>query len=224
MKLFTFPASPGCRPIAMFIADHGMDVEEHVIDLMSGQQYSPEFITINPNSAVPVLQDGDFVLTESSAILKYLADLIDSPTYPKALRARALVNSAMDWFNTGMYRNFGYSLCYPQVLPHVKWEDANAQSLLLATGQAGSRKLLSIMNDHMLANGRKWLCGAELTIADYFASGILTLGELIGCDFLAWPNIRQWSERMEAMPNWRSANAGLYEWAKFTNTQEYVRI
>ncbi len=115
MKLFTFPASPGCRPIAMFIADHEMKVEEHVIDLMSGQQYSPEFTALNPNSAVPVLKDEDFVLTESSAILKYLADLVDSPTYPKGLRARALVNSAMDWVNTGLYRNFGYSLCYPQV-------------------------------------------------------------------------------------------------------------
>jgi len=46
---------------------------------MAGEQYQPAFTTINPNSAVPVLEDGTFRLTECSAILKYLADLIDSP-------------------------------------------------------------------------------------------------------------------------------------------------
>jgi len=38
MKLYTFPASPGCRPIAMFIADHKMEVEQQVVDLMSGDR------------------------------------------------------------------------------------------------------------------------------------------------------------------------------------------
>jgi glutathione S-transferase len=97
MKLYTYHGSSGCRPIAMFIADHGMEVEQKVIDLMAGEQYQSAFTAINPNNAVPVLEDGGFSLTECSAILKYLADIVDSPTYPKPLRARARVNSAMDW-------------------------------------------------------------------------------------------------------------------------------
>ena len=101
MKLYTYPASPVCRPIAMFIADHGMEIEQQVIDLMTGEQNQPAFAAINPNNAVPVLEDGAFRLTECSAILKYLADVVDSPTYPKPLQARARVNSAMDWVNTG---------------------------------------------------------------------------------------------------------------------------
>src|SRR6516225_3736977 len=121
MKLYTYPASPICRPIAMLIADHGMEVEQRVVDLMAGEQNTPAFTAINPNNAVPVLKDGAFRLTECSAILKYLADVVGSPTYPKSLQARARVNSAMDWVNTGLYRAFGYNLCYPQVLPHMKW-------------------------------------------------------------------------------------------------------
>jgi glutathione S-transferase len=46
---------------------------------------------------VPVLEDGDFRLTEGSAILKYLADSIDSPAYPKGLKERARVNEMMEW-------------------------------------------------------------------------------------------------------------------------------
>jgi glutathione S-transferase len=224
VKLYTFPASPVCRPIAMFIADHGMNVEQQVIDLMTGEQYQPAFAAINPNNAVPVLEDGTFRLTECSAILKYLADVGYSPAYPKPLQARARVNSAMDWVNTGLYRAFGYNLCYPQVLAHVKWPDPTAQSLALAAGQTGSRKLLGIMNDHMLGANNRWLCGDSLTIADYFAAGILSLGELTGCVFSAWPNVARWYERIQALPNWRTANAPLYAWADFTKGQEYVRV
>ena len=64
----------------------------------------PEFAQINPNCLVPVLEDGDFRLTESSAILKYLADKAGSPAYPKDLKKRARVNEMMDWLNTDFYR------------------------------------------------------------------------------------------------------------------------
>jgi glutathione S-transferase len=224
MKLYTYPGSPGCRPIAMFIADHKMDVEQQIVDLQKGEQHQPAFTAINPNNTIPVLEDGAFRLTESSAILKYLADVAGSPTYPKPLQARAQVNSAMDWVNTGLYRSFGYNLCYPQVLAHVKWPDPTAQSLVLAAGQAGSRKLFGVMNDHMLGAGNPWLCGDDLSIADYFASGVLSLGELTGCSFSAWPNVRRWYDRMGGLPNWQSANAALYAWANFTKGQDYVRV
>jgi len=224
MKLYTFPASPLCRPIAMFIADHGINVEEQIVDLMAGEQYGPDFTAINPNNAVPVLDDGAFRLTEGSAILKYLADVVGSPAYPKPLQARARVNSAMDWVNTGLYRSFGYNLCYPQLLPHVKWPDPTAQSLVLSAGQAASRKLLGVMNDHLLGGQNTWLCGTDITIADYFASGILSMGELTGCDFSPWPNVARWYKRMQALPNWRSANAALYGWADAVKGPDYVRV
>ena len=85
---------------------------------------------------MPVLEDGDFRLTESSAILKYLADKIDSPAYPKDLRKRARVNEMMDWLNTGFYRDFGYGLVYPQIFPHHKRRSDEAQAGDRRVGQA----------------------------------------------------------------------------------------
>ena len=70
---------------------------------------------LNPNCLVPILEDGDLRLTESSAILKYLADKIGSPAYPKDLKRRAKVNEMMDWINTNFYRDWGYNLAYPQL-------------------------------------------------------------------------------------------------------------
>ena len=223
MKLYTFAGSPGCRPIAMFIADHGLKVEEQAVDLMNGEQYGPAFCAINPNNAVPVLQDGDLILPECSAILKYLADVANSPTYPKELKARARVNAAMDWVNTALYPAFGHNLCYPQLFAHVKWEDG-AQAQVLARGQTRSRKLLGVMNDSMLGGKNDFLCGNALSIADYQAAGILSLGELTGCDFSAWPHVARWYQRMQALPSWQSANAPLYAWAQHTKGPEYVRV
>jgi glutathione S-transferase len=130
----------------------------------------------------------------------------------------------MDWVNTGLYPAFGHNLCYPQVLAFAKWEDDKAQSLVLGRGQTRSRKLLGVMNDAMLGADNLFLCGKVLSIADYQASGIISLGELTGCDFSPWPNVERWYQRMEAMPNWQKANAPLYDWAKFTKGPEYVRV
>ena len=81
-----------------------------------------------------MLDDDGFLLTESSAILKYLADKTGSSTYPKELKERARVNELMDWFNTGFYRNLGYNFIYPQILPKFKRKDPNAQAETLTWG------------------------------------------------------------------------------------------
>ena len=64
------------------------------------------------------------------------------------------------------------------------------------------------MNDHLLEQGSPWLCGETMTIADYLASGIFSLGEVIGCTFSAYPNVASWYERIKALPNWQSPMQG----------------
>jgi glutathione S-transferase len=64
-----------------------------LVDLMQGAQMKNEYLVINPNHAVPSYREGDdFLLTESSTILKYIARKFDSPCYPKDLKARARVD------------------------------------------------------------------------------------------------------------------------------------
>ena len=83
-------------------------MEEVVIDREA--RYKPPYSTINPNCLVPMLEDGDLQLTESSAILKYLAEKTGSPTYPEDLKKRAKVNEAMDFIRPNLYRDFGYGV------------------------------------------------------------------------------------------------------------------
>ena len=91
MKIYYHPASTTSRPLMLFAAESGLKIDFQVVDLFTGEHYQPKYEAINPNHLVPVLEDGDFRLTESSAILKYLADSVNSPLYPKDLKQRARV-------------------------------------------------------------------------------------------------------------------------------------
>ncbi len=77
MKLYMHPVSMTSRPVRLFVAENGIPMDEELVDLMTGAHYKEPFTAINPNRMVPVLEDGDLRLTESSAILKYLADKIE---------------------------------------------------------------------------------------------------------------------------------------------------
>jgi glutathione S-transferase len=155
-----------------------------VVDILKGAHYEPAYSKINPNHLIPMLEDGDFRLTESAAILRYLAEKIDSPAFPKDIKQRARVNEVMDWFNSNFYRDWGYGLIYPQLFPHLKREDAKVQEAVVAYGK------------------EKYLVGNQLTIADYFGAAITTAGELVHCDFSAYPNIKRWLDTFKAGPNY----------------------
>ena len=120
MKLYIHKVAVFSRPITLFAAENKLDAEIIDVDVFGGECKEEAFAKLNRSKQIPVLEDDGFYLTECSAILKYLADKIDSPDYPKDLKKRARVNEAMDWFNTGFYREFGYHLIYPQLLPNHK--------------------------------------------------------------------------------------------------------
>jgi glutathione S-transferase len=206
MRLYMHPVSNTSRPIMFYIADNNLDIEECVVDLAKGEQHEEPYISLNPNHLVPTLVEGDFILSESSAILKYLADKFDLPTYPKDLKKRAKVNEVMDWFNTGFYRDYGYGVVYPQIFPHHKRRSDEAQAATIAWGMEGTRKWLRILNDHWLGNDNSYLVGDELTIGDYFGAAIVTCGEPIRTDFADYPNITAWLGRIEKLPNWAKVN------------------
>lgn len=224
MKLYMHPASTTCRPIMLFAAEEGIALEQQVVDILAGEQRKPEYLAINPSGLVPTLVDGAFRLTESSAIMKYLADKSGSAAYPKDLQARARVNEAMDWLNTNFYRAFGYGLCYAQLLDPYKLPDAAAQRLALDAAKPRAEHYLQLLDSHWLGARKSYICGERITLADYFASGLLSLGEVIGCTFAAYPNVVKWYGRMKSLPHWQDTNAGVYGWADFARGPNYVTV
>jgi len=204
------------------IADNGLDVEEQIVDLMQGEHLQEPYAALNPNKLVPLLEDGDFRLTESSAILKYLADKFDLPSYPKDLQRRAKVNEMMDWFNTNFYRDYGYGLCYPQLFPHHKRATEELQSGTLDWAKERVAGWLGILNDHLIGPDKQYLCGDEITIADYFGVCLLTLGEILRFDFSAYPNVARWLGNMKKLDAWEAVNEALYGFADAVKDQSFV--
>ena len=208
MKVYYHPASTTSRPIMLFAAESGTDVDFEIVDILGGQQYKDEFLAVNPSHMVPVLEDGDFRLTESSAILKYLADTVDSPAYPKALRARARVNERMDWVNTQMSREFVYGFVYPQIFSFFKREDPGVQAATLAWHRQRACGWMQVL-DRSVLGAHRYLCGDAMTIADYFAAPFIALGDVIRCDFNGYPNVKRWLSTMKALPSWRKVNEAI---------------
>ena len=93
MKLYYHPVSTVSRPVLLLISEAAIKVDLEVVDLFGGAHLKQPFAAINPSRQVPVLDDDGFVLTESSAILKYLAEKVGAPTYPSDLRQRARIKT-----------------------------------------------------------------------------------------------------------------------------------
>jgi glutathione S-transferase len=224
MKLYMHPVSMTTRPVRLFIAENNIPMDEVFIDLMKGEHHGEAYTAVNPNRMVPMLEDGDFRLTESSAILKYLADKIGSPAYPKDLKARAKVNEMMDWLNTNFYRDWGYGLAYPQLFPHHKRRSDEAHAGAIEWGANNSKNWLKLLNDHWIGPKNNYLCGNEITIADYFGAGLVTLGEVIGCDFSPYPNVQRWLGNMKKLKSWDSVNEAFNGLREAVKSQNFVRI
>jgi len=206
MKLYCDPISTTSRPVLMFIAEAGLAVEIVHVDLMSGANRDPAYLALNPNGIVPYLVDGDFGLGESSAILKYLAEKTGSPAYPADLKGRARVNEALDWFNTQFHEYFCLFVCYPNMgVPHGL-DPALGQGLM-AYGREHAPRWLSVLDRHMLA-GRNFVCGDEISLADYLGLSYVLLGELADFDFGPYPNVARWIARMQARPAFEPTFAG----------------
>ena len=93
MRLFISPYSFNARRAVLAALELAAPVDLVTVDLAKGEQKSKDFLAMNPNGRVPVLDDAGFYLTESHAIMQYLADKTPGQTlYPAELRARADVN------------------------------------------------------------------------------------------------------------------------------------
>lgn len=224
MKLHAHPASTTCRPILLFAAESGIALDVAFVDLFAGDQRSPGFAAINPNGAVPVLEDGAFRLTECSAILKYLAERIRSPAYPADPQARARVNALMDWFNTDFYRAFGHGLVYPQVLPDHAWPDARMQQIALARAEAEAGRRLDVLDRHLLDAEAPYLGGAAPSLADCLGATLVTIGALIDFDLARWPRVRRWLAAMTARPSWAPVNRAFEDWCELHRCARRYRI
>ena len=224
MELYVDPIATTSRAVLAFCRQEDIDITVRPISLMKGEHHQPAFAALNPSRLVPVLADGGFVLTESSAILRYLARGRGSPLYPFDPREAARVDELMAWFESNFYRDFGYQYVYPQLLPHHHRSSDEATRATVAWGRDQSRRWLGVLDAHFLGHGKRYLLGEKLTIADLFGGSIVSLGELVGCRFDGFANVQRWCSALNALEVWRSVNTGYRQFAQSLQGKRFVEL
>jgi glutathione S-transferase len=224
MKLYYHPMSTTSLIVQMFAMDQGVDLDYQVVDLLTGEHLQPAFASINPNRLVPVLEDGDFRLTECSAILKYLGDKVGSPAYPKDLKERARVHEMMDWFNSNIYKDFGYGMVYPQTFPNHRRPSDDVQAGTLEWGKTKTQAWLRVLNDSLIGPDKAFLCGNQITLADYMGAEMIRMGALIGCSYEAYPNVQRWMGNMMALEHWSKVHEGVDGFAASLKDKSFVAL
>jgi glutathione S-transferase len=224
MKLYYHPASTTSLIVMMFAAEEGIDLDYQAIDLTTGEHLKPEYKALNPNCLVPMLDDDGFRLTESSAIIRYLADKSGSAAYPKGLKERARVDEAMEWFYSNYYKDLGYGLVYPQLFPHHKRQSDEAHAGTIAWGKQKAQHWLGILDNDMIGPNRKFLCGEKITIADYAGAELVTVGELVQCTYRDYPNVCRWIANMKALKHWSKVHEVSSGLAASLKDKQFVSI
>ena len=94
--------SSNVMKVVWLLDELGLPYERTDVGGTFGGTDAPEYVAMNPNRTIPTLVEGDFVLWESNAILRYLASahVADAPIWPADVRARASIDRWMDWQQT----------------------------------------------------------------------------------------------------------------------------
>ncbi len=146
----------------------------------------PEFLALNPNGRVPVIDDDGFVLSESMAINFYLAKKHRSPLYPTDLKLEALALQWSLWETDRLDRQFAAYLNHTANLPQAE----RKAEIAAATWKeiVGGMDVL----EGALAKS-EWLAGPAFSVADLNVAGALY--QALRIDLTKWPHVKAWLTR-----------------------------
>jgi len=110
LKILGRASSSNVRKVLWTADLCGIDYEHEDWGMPLRDPKVPEFLKLNPNATVPVIVDDGFVLWESGAIMRYLAQKCSSELWPEALRERALVDQWLSWQATELLPSWLYAV------------------------------------------------------------------------------------------------------------------
>jgi len=194
MKLYQFALSPNCQKVVALSHEVGLPLELVAVDLFKGGSRAPALLAKNPNGKVPILEDGDFVLWESNAMLGYLAAKAGrTDLAPTAIRERAEVDRWTSW-GLSHFAPAVRKVAFERVVKKLAGLGAPDEALI----KAGTEEFAVWANVLEQSLGSKeYLCG-RLTIADFSLAPYAALTANCGLDFSPYPKASAWLSRMTA--------------------------
>lgn len=190
IRLHGFPLSGHSHRVSLFLALLQLPHEFLQVDLAGGAHKRPEFLAMNAFGQIPVLQDGDLTLPDSNAILVYLAKRYGDPHWLPTDPVGAA--QLQRWLSVAA----GPLAAGPAMARiHVVFGKKAPDPALVARSHA----LLAVM-DAALADS-PFLVGETPTIADIACYSYTAHAPEGGVSLTAYPQLRAWLARIEALPN-----------------------
>jgi len=188
--------SGNCYKIRLTAALLEMPIELREYDITKGETRTPEFMrTVNANGRIPTLQVGDRFITESNAACYYLAQ--GTPLVPEDRFEHADMLRWMFWEQYSHEPNIAtlrFWLCW------VGIENlTDVQRLQIPLKRDAGNAALKLMDEHL--NGREWLVGNHLTLADVCLFAYTHVADAGGFELGRYRNVTAWIERVRAQPN-----------------------
>jgi glutathione S-transferase len=200
MKLYDNPYAPNPRRVRVFLAEKGIEVPRVAVDILKGEQRSPQFTALNPRQAVPVLElDDGTVIAESIAICRYFEELKpEPPLFGTSTLERARVEMWQRRIELGLMAAVGN--CFRHSHPLMASVEVPQIAAWAEANRARALKFLPTL-EQQLAD-RPFVCGESFTIAD--------ITGLVALDFMKFAGIplpddsahvRRWHEKLAARPS-----------------------
>ena len=188
-------ATPNSIKVLIALEELGLPYRLHGVNVRQGEQKAPEFLALNANAKVPVLidpaaADGRLVLTESAAILVYLAETSGCLMPPDG-EGRARVFEQLFFHASGLGPAFGQAGFFER-------QAAEPQPLAIARFSAEANRTLGVL-DGVLAE-RRYVAGDAFTVADIAHFGWLWRRDFAGVSFENTPHVARWYDAMAARP------------------------
>jgi glutathione S-transferase len=232
MVLYHGWRSSASRRVRLVLAEKGLAYESRIVDMVKGEQHTPQYLALNPNGVVPTLVHDSKVLYESSVIAEYLDDCFPAPPIrPADPYARAVMRNFVRWIDEHCLPKlivFNWSTSMQPVAS--RWNDHELQQRLervpsaerreawlrvarkpytedeKAAAMRGLLELLQRMHAMLAGDPVGWLVGGDYSIADIAATPfVMRIGELNPAALVGATRVSQWWQRVCARSSFAAA-------------------
>ena len=198
MKLYAFPPSPNTWKVRAVASHLGIPLELEFVDLTKPRPAA--YLAINPSGRTPTLVDGNFTLTESNAIMQYVASQKPNSLWPNDAGARADITRWQSW----QLAHWGADACVPLVFNRLVKKILNLgppDEAVVAKAVAAFNKEASLLDDHLAK--QSYLVGKEVTLADFSVAANLLYAKEAELPIGPYSRVQEWFGRVSSLPCWR---------------------
>jgi glutathione S-transferase len=192
MRLYEFPPTRSIR-VRWTLQELGVPFESVTVNLIEGEHRKPDFLALNPAGKLPVLVDGDLVLTESVAIVMYLADKYrEQGLLPSSLAARSQAYRWLLFATTELEQPLWRIARHTRIYPEAERLPGD-----IAIARREFTEMAAVLARHMA--GREFVVGSHAGVVDFVTAYTLDWANEVGL-LGDYPGLREYIERMYERP------------------------